>query len=62
LAEKKNQKKIGTRVGILGELFSYLWQRKLWWMIPMIVVLIFVVGLLIFAQSSPIAPFIYTLF
>ena len=62
MAENKVKKKIGTRVGILSELFAYLWQRKLWWMIPMIVILIFVVGLLIFAQSSPIAPFIYTLF
>jgi hypothetical protein len=62
LAKKKGQQKINTRVGVLGELFSYLWQRKLWWMIPMIVVLVLVVGLLIFAQSSPLAPFIYTLF
>lgn len=60
--KKKVQRKINTRLGVLGELFSYLWQRKLWWLIPMIVVLILVVGLLIFAQSSPIAPFIYTLF
>lgn len=60
--KKKVQRKINTRLGVLGELFSYLWQRKLWWLIPMVVVLILVVGLLIFAQSSPIAPFIYTLF
>jgi hypothetical protein len=62
LAKEKGQRKFGTKLGVLGELFSYLWQRKLWWMIPMIIILLFVVGLLIFAQSSPIAPFIYTLF
>lgn len=60
--KNKVQRKINTRLGVLGELFSYLWQRKLWWLIPMIVILILVVGLLIFAQSSPLAPFIYTLF
>ncbi len=50
------------RFGIAGELFSFLWGNKRWWMVPMIVVL-FVFGvLLILAQSSAIAPFIYTLF
>ena len=62
MQKNKFQRKINTRIGVIGELFSYLWQRKLWWMIPMIFVLILVVGLLIFAQGSPLAPFIYTLF
>lgn len=62
MEKKKVKRKLGTRLGVLGELFSYLWQRRLWWLIPMLVVLIFVVGLLIFAQGSPLAPFIYTLF
>jgi hypothetical protein len=51
-----------SRMGILGELLAYLWKRKLWWMIPMIVVLILFALLLIFAQGSSVAPFIYTLF
>lgn len=50
------------RMGILGELIRFLWERKLWWMIPMVLVLILVVGLLVFAQGSAVAPFIYTLF
>ncbi len=62
MEKKKANQKLGTRLGVMGELFSYLWQRKLWWLIPMLVVLIMVVGLLIFAQGSPLAPFIYTLF
>lgn len=50
------------RFGIAGELFSFLWGNKRWWMLPMVTVL-FVFGvLLILAQSSAIAPFIYTLF
>ncbi len=53
---------IGTRVGIVGELFSFLWKRKLWWLIPMIVVIVIFALLLVFAQASPVAPFIYTLF
>ncbi len=50
------------RLGILGELMRFLWSRKLWWMIPMVLVLILLVGVLVFAQGSAMAPFIYTLF
>jgi hypothetical protein len=50
------------RMGILGELFRYLWARRLWWLLPMIVVLVALVALLVFAQGSAVAPFIYTLF
>jgi len=39
-----------------------MWIRKLWWMIPMILILVMFAALLIFAQGSAIAPFIYTLF
>lgn len=51
-----------TRLGTIGELLRFLWKRKLWWMIPMILVLVMFAALLIFAQGSAIAPFIYTLF
>ena len=51
-----------SKVKIFGELLSFLWQRKLWWLIPMIVVLVMFGLLLIFAGGSSIAPFIYTLF
>jgi hypothetical protein len=51
-----------SRLGILGELLAFLWRRKLWWMIPMIVALILFTVLLVFAQSSAVAPFIYSLF
>ena len=50
------------RLGIIGELLRFLWLRKLWWLIPMIVVLVLFVVLLVFAQGSAVAPFIYTLF
>jgi Family of unknown function (DUF5989) len=55
-------KRVSAKLGILGELLGFLWQRKLWWMIPMIVFLVLLGLLLIFAQSSAIAPFIYSLF
>ena len=51
-----------VRLGIAGELLAFFWQHKWWWLTPMILALLIVGGLLIFAQSSAIAPFIYTLF
>lgn len=50
------------RAGIMGELLHFLWARKLWWMMPMVMVLLLLGIIIIFAQSSAIAPFIYTLF
>ena len=51
-----------SRMGIIGELLSFFWQRKWWWLTPILLVLLLFGGLVIFAQSSAIAPFIYTLF
>jgi hypothetical protein len=51
-----------TNVGIVGEVLAFLWQRKLWWLIPMVTALLLFGLLLIFASTSGIAPFIYTLF
>ncbi|MCH7951721.1 hypothetical protein IH980_03225 [Patescibacteria group bacterium] len=50
------------RGSIIQELFQFLWEAKLWWLIPMVVVLLLFGLLLIFAESSAVAPFIYTLF
>jgi hypothetical protein len=49
-------------MGIVGEFLGFLWQRKLWWLIPMVTVLLLLGLLLIFANASGVAPFIYTLF
>lgn len=51
-----------NRASIVRELFTFLWQQRLWWLIPMVAVLVVFAALLLFAQSSPVAPFIYTLF
>ena len=53
---------IANRLGIAGELIEFFWSHKWWWLTPMIVVLLMFGALVIFAQSSAIAPFIYTLF
>jgi Family of unknown function (DUF5989) len=53
---------LAARTGIVSELLGFLWANKWWWMTPMIVMLMLIGGLIVFAQSSAIAPFIYTLF
>ena len=55
-------RRLASRWAIVGELFRFLWQQRLWWMIPMVTVLLLLGALLLFAQTSPLAPFIYTLF
>lgn len=55
-------KKLQDRFGIFGELIAFLWAQKLWWIIPMVVVLMLFAAILIFAQGTGLAPFVYTLF
>jgi hypothetical protein len=50
------------KFAIVGELLTFLWDQKLWWMIPMMTVLLLFGLLLVFTQGSAVAPFIYTLF
>jgi len=47
---------------LLVELWGFLRERKKFWLLPIIIVLVLFGGLLIFAQGSAVAPFIYTLF
>jgi hypothetical protein len=50
------------RFGIAGELLSFFVRNKRWWMLPTVIAVLLIGVLLILAQSSVIAPFIYTLF
>lgn len=59
---KKFVRMMGSSFGIVGELFGFLWEQKLWWLMPMVVVLVSLALLMIFASASGIGPFIYTLF
>jgi len=52
----------GRKLGIMQELMAFLWERKLWWMMPMVLTLLLFGLLILFAESSAVAPFIYTLF
>jgi Family of unknown function (DUF5989) len=49
-------------LGFVKELAAYMSARKKWWLLPVITILVGVGGLLVLAQGSAVAPFIYTLF
>lgn len=46
----------------LSDLWQYMRQRKKFWLAPIIIVMLLLGGLIILAQGSAVAPFIYTLF
>ena len=46
----------------LSELVRFLGERKKLWLLPIIIVMLVFGGLIILAQGSAVAPFIYTLF
>jgi hypothetical protein len=48
-------------LGVAGELFSFFGTKR-WWLLPILVSLFLLGALIVLAQSSAIAPFIYTLF
>jgi hypothetical protein len=51
-----------SKLSILKEFWDFLRVRKKWWLAPIIIVLLLLGVLIFFAQTSAVAPFIYTLF
>lgn len=49
-------------LSLLAEFWVFLRVRKKWWLAPIILVLVLFGSLMIFAQGSALAPFIYTVF
>ncbi len=48
------------RKGIAREFLDFIVHNKAWWMTPIVIVLALLVALILFAESSPVLPFIYT--
>jgi hypothetical protein len=49
-------------ISLLGELWAFMRESKKWWLVPIVVMMAMVGLLLVFAQGSALAPFIYTIF
>ncbi|MBI4707349.1 MAG: hypothetical protein HY761_05435 [Candidatus Omnitrophica bacterium] len=50
------------KLSILKEFWDFLKVRKKWWLAPIVIFLVLLGALIISAGTSPLAPFIYTLF
>ena len=59
MSDEKDQIPV-ERQGIAREFVDFIIHNKLWWMTPIIIVLALMVGFIVFAESSPVLPFIYT--
>jgi hypothetical protein len=49
-------------LGTAKELLAFVWRGKSWWLTPIIVIVMLLSALVVFLESSAVAPFIYTLF
>ncbi len=51
-----------AKQSIVKEFFLFIMEEKKFWLVPLLLVLAIVGGFLVFASSSPFAPFLYPLF
>lgn len=49
-------------MSLLKEFIYFVRERKKWWLVPIVVLMVAVGSLIVFAQGSALAPFIYTIF
>ncbi len=52
----------GNVMGLLREFWGFMKARKKFWLLPIIIVLVLLGALIVFTESSAVAPFIYALF
>jgi hypothetical protein len=52
----------GEAMGFVAEFWLYLRERKKFWLLPIILVMVMFGGLVILTKGTAVAPFIYTLF
>ncbi len=51
-----------TNAGTARELLEFLWRQKMWWLVPLVAILLIFGLLLVFASATGVGPFIYTIF
>jgi hypothetical protein len=49
-----------SKAGIFGELLGFFWKRKIWWLVPLVILLLLLIAVLAVESTAGIAPFIYT--
>ncbi len=49
-------------MGLLGEFWGFMKVKKKFWLLPIVIILVLLGTLIVFTESSAVAPFIYALF
>ena len=49
-------------MGLISEFWGFMKVRKKFWLLPIIIILVLLGALIVFTESSAVAPFIYALF
>jgi hypothetical protein len=52
----------GNKMGLLREFWGFMKVRKKFWLLPIVIILLLLGALIVFTESSAVAPFIYALF
>ena len=53
---------VDIKIGVLKEFWGFMMERKKWWLLPIVIVLVLLGLLIVLSEGSAVAPFIYTLF
>lgn len=51
-----------SKTNTVKQIFALLWERKAWWLVPMVLVFLLVGILIVATKGSALSPFIYALF
>lgn len=51
-----------SKSGTVKQIFQLIWERKAWWLVPMVLVFLIVGLLIVTTAGNPLSPFIYALF
>ena len=62
LSNTENKEKSMANQSTIGEFWEFLKFRKRYWLLPIFLILLFLGALIVFTESSAVAPFIYMLF
>jgi hypothetical protein len=49
-------------MSFLAELFAFMRERKKYWLVPVVIMMVIFSGLVLMTKGSVVAPFIYTIF
>ncbi|MBI3034768.1 hypothetical protein HYY71_00450 [Candidatus Woesearchaeota archaeon] len=53
---------MARRFYLISDIWSFMSERKKWWLLPIVIMLLLAGILIVLGQSSPLSPFIYALF